>query len=240
MIFIDASAVPEKDQSDIAIINSALKSVEGRRQNQIDCLDEPYIWSKIAWKVALFSNAMVYRFAAIADGTALSWNSNNALSAILNARALVETVAVYWEFSRLLKKYVDAMDFEAIDSHVMHHLFSTRDEQILNDRPELKAKQVLNAIDAMDKLIPHFRSHYDRLSERCHPNSAGHRVLFSALDRETGIAAFKTDRDDSFILPIKCALGTAGIFERAISSVESNIVTIAAAHRNAHPSAPTM
>jgi hypothetical protein len=160
---------------------------------------------------------MGHRFISLAEGVALSWNNSNVLSAVLNARALVETVAIYWEFGGKFSKFARASDFEAVNGLATNYLFSTRDEEILKDAPELKARHVHNAIDLIDKtLIPHFRSHYDRLSEFCHPNSSGHRGLFSKLDYETGVTAFGSRVAEDFISPVTCALGTAVVFKHAM------------------------
>jgi hypothetical protein len=185
MILIDEKMIPENERADLALVNAQLETVAARRLDLIDLLDEPYRRSKIAWKVAVFSNAMTHRFTSLAEGVALSWNNANVLSAVLNARAIVETAAVYWEFGGQFSKLAKASDFGAVDSLATKYLFGTRDEDLLKEHPELKARQVLNAIDLVDKtIIPHFRSHYDRLSERCHPNSLGHRGLFSSLDKQ--------------------------------------------------------
>jgi hypothetical protein len=234
---IDQLTFETADIEDFVMIYDELNVVAGRRKDKIDLLDEPYCRSKIAWKVAIFSNAMAHRFVSLAEGVALSWNGNHTLSAVLNARAMIETVAVYWEFGGLLKKHLDTRDFGSIDILSMNYLFSMRDKEDLKSRPELKARQVLDAIDLMDTtLIPHFRSHYDRLSERCHPNSAGHRSLFSHLDRKTGMTAFGNERDYRYVSPLKCALGTAVVFKHSMDSIEEDIVQLAAEHHAASPS----
>jgi hypothetical protein len=214
MILIDETKIPEGERADLAEVNAELEAVAARRVDRTDLLEEPYRRSKIAWKIAQFSNAMTHRFIALAEGVALSWNNSNVLSAVLNARAMVETTAVFWEFGEQFSKYSSALDFGAVDRLAMSYLFSTRDDEILKESPELKARQVLNAIDLIDKtIIPHFRSHYDRLSEFCHPNSLGHRGLFSKLDRKTGMTAFGSRAVEDFIVPVKCALGTAVVFK---------------------------
>jgi hypothetical protein len=208
MMLIDEKLVPEGERSDLAQINSGLEVIAAQRLDSIDPLDEPYCESKIAWNVAVFSNAMVHRFTSLAESVALSWNNSHMLSAVLNARAMSETVAIYWEFSQQFSKVSKTLDFEAINKLAMNYLFSTRDEELLKDAPELKARQVLNAIDLVDKtLIAGFRSHYDRLSEFCHPNSMRHRGLFSTLDKTSGITAFGGKASEGFLLPVKCALG---------------------------------
>ena len=160
IILIDENLVPEDERADLAEVNAQLQAVAARRKDRVDVFDYPYRLSKIAWKIAEFSNAMTYRFISLAEGVALSWNNSNALSAVLNARAIVETTATYWEFGKKFSKLADALDFGAVDRLAMNYLFSTRDAKLLEETPELKARQVLNAIDLIDKtLIPHFRSH---------------------------------------------------------------------------------
>jgi len=234
---LDHTDLPESDASDFAEIYEEINAVAVRRKSQIDLFEDPYRKSKIAWKVAIFSNAMAHRFVALANGVAISWNCRNILSAVLNARAMIETVAIYYEFGGLLSKHLIELDFGSIDALSMSYLFSTRDKEDLKKWPELKARQVLDAIDLIDEtLIPNFRSHYDRPSERCHPNSAGHRFLFSTLDRQTGLTAFSDDLDLRYISPLKCALGTAVIFRHALESIENETEHLASAHHAASPS----
>lgn len=237
MILISEAAVPDNERADLAVVNAELEGLAAQRLYSIDPLEHPYNLSKIAWKVGMFSNAMCHRFVSLAEGVALSWNNANVLSAVLNARAIVETTAIHWEFGEKFSKLARSLDFEAVDSLAMNYLFSTRDDEILKDAPELKARQVLNAIDLIDKtVIPHFRSHYDRLSEFCHPNSYGHRGLFSHLDHQTGVAAFGSKAIADFISPIKCALGTASVFADAKKSIDSNVEEFARSHHAASPS----
>jgi hypothetical protein len=240
MILIDKNTVPRSERADLASVNAQLVTLAARRLDRIDLaslVDEPYRRSKIAWKVAWFSNAMTHRFISLAEGVALSWNNSNVLSSVLNARAIVETAAIYWEFGGQFSKLTRALEFGAIDNLATNYLFSTRDEDFLREHPELKARQVLSAIDLIDKtVIPHFRSHYDRLSERCHPNSLGHRGLFSSLDKQTGTTVFSSKNEDDFITPVQCALGTVVIFKHAMDSIEEDVQVLAHAHHAARPS----
>jgi len=87
MILIDETKIPEGERADLAVVNAELEAVATRRVDRIDLLEEPYRRSKIAWKIAQFSNAMAHRFISLAEGVALSWNSSNVLSAVLTAGA---------------------------------------------------------------------------------------------------------------------------------------------------------
>jgi hypothetical protein len=235
MILIDETTVPESERSDLAKVNAELESIAAGRLHQIDLREEPYSSSKIAWKIALFSNSMAHRFVALAEGAAVSWNASNPLSAVLNARASMETFASYYEFSKQLSNLVPVNDFEAIDNLITKCLFGTRDEELLKEFPDLRARQILNSIDMVDKTtIPGFRNHYDDLSEYCHPNSFGHRGLFSSRDRQTGVTTFEMKRD--FIVPLKAALGMAALFKRSMNSIDADLRNLARAHHAAHPS----
>jgi hypothetical protein len=58
-------------------------------------------------------------------------------------------------------------------------IFASRDPEWVKENPDTQAINVVTYIDQFDKRAEGFRGHYDRLSERCHPNS---------LERSTGWA----------------------------------------------------
>jgi hypothetical protein len=70
----------------------------------------------------------------------------------------------------------------------------------------------------------------------CHPNSLGHRALFSKVDRKSGITDFTMARDDRYLLPIQCSLGTAIVFINSLDIIQSKIPDIAGEHHRLHPS----
>ncbi|MBR0753540.1 hypothetical protein JQ604_15230 [Bradyrhizobium jicamae] len=235
MILIYEKAVPEGERADLAKVNAQLESLAALRLAQIDLRDEPYCLSRIAWQIAIFSNAMVHRFVALAEGVAISWNASNSLSAVLNARAAMETFAFYYDFGKRLSQLVPSNDFEAINQLITKCLFGTMDQELLKEFPEFKLRSIMNSIDAVDEdVLPGFRGHYETLSEFCHPNSFGHRGLFSARDRATGITTFEMRQN--FIIPLKAAFGLAGLFERSHRSIDSDLRALAQAHHAAHPS----
>lgn len=237
MILIDTASVSFDERDELELLNAELSSLAARRREQIDLLVEPYRRSKIAWKVAVLANAVVYRQIALAEGAASSWNNANYLSAILNGRAMVETAAFYWDFSKRFRELASIPDFGAVDALAMNSLFGTKDKELLRDHPEHEARQILRSIDLIDRtVIPHFRSHYDALSEFCHPKSYGHRGLFSKIDHDTGIATFEARGSDRFVIPMKCALGTAAILAVSLNAAEAILPHFADAHHGAHPS----
>lgn len=235
MLVLDLDKVPADHRADIADINKQLAALAARRLAAIDQIDEPHCRSKTSWKVAVLSNAILFRFITLAEGAALSWNHDNYLSAVLNGRAMVETAAFYWHFVRDFERSAKVNDFGGVDDAASYGLFATRDEELLRDRPELKA-QILKSIDVAEKEIPGFRRHYEGLSEFCHPNSFGHRGLFSSIDKATGITTFQSRGGESFIHAIKCALGTSALIEVGLNRADRLIPIFAAAHHATHPS----
>ena len=73
--------------------------------------------------------------------------------------------------------------------------FASPDPRWFKENPETKAGTVLDYIDVFDKRFKGFRGHYDRLSERCHPNWLGHNFMFSKLDTSDGTVRFYDERE---------------------------------------------
>jgi hypothetical protein len=151
--------------------------------------------SKVAWKLASYQHALLHRIVALVDGAAVAWNHRCTLSAILSARAFMETLAVMVELERRVGLLLAAEDLGGLDAVGQRGVFATRDEELLKDHPELAAVNVLTYIDRFDKKAEGFRGHYDRLSEFCHPNSAGHNFMFGRLDRSDGSIAYRDEQE---------------------------------------------
>jgi hypothetical protein len=124
------------------------------------------------------------------DGAPVAWNNRRTLSAILSARAFMETFAVMAEFERRVAQFLKEEDLGGLDAVAQNGIFASRDEEWIKGNPETQAISVLTYIDKFDKRAQGFRGHYDMLSERCHPNSLGHNFMFSKLDRSDGTVRF--------------------------------------------------
>ena len=151
--------------------------------------------SKIAWKLATYQHVLLHRVVALMDGAAVAWNNRCTLSAILSARALMETFAVMAEFERRVEQLLEEEDLEGLDAVAQNGIFASRDEEWIRENPETQAIRVLTYINKFDKRAQGFRRHYDILSERCHPNSLGHNFMFSKLDRNDGTVLFCDERE---------------------------------------------
>jgi hypothetical protein len=165
--------IDENVAKDIQTFNFTLRRLRERRVTEIT-ISGPLRKSKLAWKIATYQQPMLYRVVMLASGCAANWNARNLLCAYLAARALIETVAVFWTFEVELQKLIAAENLSEIDALITNRTFSTRDTELIEAHPDTKAITVLKFIDRLEKQgLSGMRQHYDFLSERCHPNSLG-------------------------------------------------------------------
>ena len=96
-------------------------------------------------------------------------------------RCVMESMAKAHELQVTLDQFVLEPAGKDIDSALMQYLFGSRNNPSLPN-----ATNILTAIDRTEKMIPHFRENYDRLSELVHPNYLGGLGAFAELDLEKG------------------------------------------------------
>jgi hypothetical protein len=190
-----AENVDESDADEIREFNAALGRLRTRRLTEIS-VSGPLLESKLAWKIATYQQPVLYRVVMLATGCAENWNARNLLCAYLAARAIIETVAVFWMFEVDLRALIEKEDVGGIDALITNRTFSTRDVELVEAYPNTKAINILTLIDKLEKQgLPGVRQHYDFLSERCHPNSFGQQHFFSSLDRETRVERYSDLND---------------------------------------------
>jgi hypothetical protein len=184
----------EADKKLVGELNTSLGRLSGLRAVEIN-VSGKFLRSKIAWKLATYQHTLLHRLVALMDGAAVAWNNRCTLSAILSARALMETFAVMAEFERQVTRLLNEEDLGGLDALAQNGIFASRDPEWIKDNPETQAVNVLTYINKFDKRAEGFRDHYDMLSERCHPNSLGHNFMFSKLDRTDGTVHFCDERE---------------------------------------------
>lgn len=128
------------------------------------------------------------------DGAAVAWNNRCTLSAILSARALMETIAAMSHFEDCVAVLLKHEDFGGLNAYAERGTFASRDPEWLKEFPETKAINAQTYVDRFDKHAPGFKGHYDILSERAHPNSLGHNYMFSELDTADGSTSYSDER----------------------------------------------
>lgn len=185
--------LPAKEREAFATWNACIARLNEERAVEIN-ISGPFLKSKIAWKLATYQHALLHRVVALADGVAVNWNGRSVLGAMLCARALMETIAVLSFVERSAAALYEREDLGGLDGLSQNGTFATRDEALLKEFPESKATNILTYVKRFDeKVLPGFGEHYDRLSERCHPNASGHYFMFAKLDRDEGRTSYSDD-----------------------------------------------
>jgi hypothetical protein len=187
---------------------------------------------KIAWKIAVLQQVLLYRVTMLATGCADMWNAQNLLSAILSARALIETVAVIDYVRDEITRLLASNDLDAIDALVTKETFSTRNPKLLETAPETQAINALTLVDRLAKRrVPSMRTHYDSLSEWCHPNSNGHFITFADLDIDTGTVSFAETRryELGMLHHIMAAFMLIRLVENWMDEIDALVLRVSAA-----------
>lgn len=202
------------DWSDVEKINHALERLRGRR---VFAVKREGIAgrAKVVWKIIGFQQVVLYRIVMLGDGCANAWNNANPLTAILCARALMETCALIYDFKSQLARLCGDGDFSGIDDLVMNRTFATRLKHWTDNGQGLEAVNILTLIKKMDVELKGALRHYEALSELCHPNSLGHNLLFGALDRDNSTLLLSDEdcMDQGHLLHVLGCVGLFGLVE---------------------------
>ncbi|NNH41307.1 hypothetical protein HLI03_06270 [Rhizobium laguerreae] len=184
----------ESDKEPLSDANAALLRMSDSRAIEIN-ISGPLLKSKLAWKAFVYRHGLHHRIVGLADAIALCLNGRNTLGAFLGARAQIETTSLVHVLQLQLIKAFETSDLGKLNQFLDNATFSTRDPVLVAEYPEIQAKSILSAIDRFDKELTGIRGHYDRLSERCHPNALGQVSMFSRLDRSSGAVSFYEEKD---------------------------------------------
>lgn len=180
------------DAETIDMLNATCARLNEMRALEIN-ISGPFLRSKIAWKLATYQHGLLHRVIALMDGVALAWNDRATLPAMLSARALMETFALFCALDTDLARHLAAEDIGRLDALAQNGNFATRDEELLEGHLETRATNILTFIARYDRRVPGFRAHYDRMSERCHPNALGHHFMFSTFDEQEGSVTYSDE-----------------------------------------------
>lgn len=192
-----------------------------------------FIGAPVAWMLACIEQLLRHRCVALADGMAIAWNAGNPLSAIILGRSLCETVVLALDVMDRSMRQLGSDDYTEIDEYYRKILLSTRDQKILDRHPHLSATNILTLIKKYDNQIKGLGELYDVLSERAHPNSAGHRGAFLQFGPETGDVTFSFGLllNKSDFIRVQFLYGLASSAESLFSSLAELPALVAKAER---------
>jgi hypothetical protein len=139
--------------------------------------------AKIPFIVLGYSGALLHRVAELADSSVeLYGKPKRTISAILLARAVMETTAMLYVLHRRVAEAVTKRSTSELREYLDTNIFGWRTE---GEDNLPKMPNILGAIDQVDKhlLEGRYRRTYEGLSEYCHPNCAGVHMAYVKLDK---------------------------------------------------------
>lgn len=151
-------------------------------------------------RAVVFREACLHRIAEISESAYQAFGKDNLIAALILSRAIMETEALFWGFVSELEEALKSRNIEKIRKFLTGCLLGVKSPQLkLLKSPEnvdliIDPTNILTLIDKMNKKIPHYRFHYDSLSEFTHPNAAGTVDAFVSLDHEARIARLGKNR----------------------------------------------
>jgi hypothetical protein len=228
------SNMDEETAKEVGAFNATLKRLRDRRLQEIAIVGA-LRKSKMAWKIATYQQPVLYRVVMLASGCAANWNDSNILCSYLAARALIETATVFLLFESDLQELIKGEKIPEIDDLITNRTFSTRDEEMVNLYPDTKATNIQTYIEKLDKKFNKqakgwdaaLGTHYNFLSERCHPNSFGQHQLFGIRDKTTNIITY-SDRNKSEMHfdHVFAGMTLIHLVESAMNSIDGAILQV--------------
>jgi hypothetical protein len=189
--------------------------------------------SKLPFKVLLYRETLIWRMAELSRASFQSFERDGLVSAIVLARAAVETSAALWS---LCAKVADAVESDAIneiDEYLMKLVAgmatgAPETDTSTNDVTLPRPVKVGAFLNQVEKDIKGFSHQYGVLSEYAHPNWAGTVLLYAKHDAENQFTDFGQNlrKEESTKRIGACNLTVAlAIFENAYNRVTDLIPT---------------
>ena len=144
--------------------------------------------SKLPFKVMSLRATLLYRVVDLAESS-LSLLPDRATGAAILARAVMETVALFFALRTLVAAVVEPRQLNNFDEKIMQMTFGSRaghtSEQALN---------ILTIIKHMDKAFKGMAHWHAQLSEFAHPNYAGVLGSYGAVRKGTLVLSLEKRR----------------------------------------------
>jgi hypothetical protein len=204
------------DWETAARLNTVLARVQARRQPVV--AREGALRTRIAWKLAVFRQAALFRIVALAAATTNDWNARNVLGAALAARGLLEATALLQDFERRLQLLAGETDLAGIDALVTERGFaSPLDGGATAGTDPALLPALIDAIAAPDGSA---RADYDALSGLCDAGALGQYRVFGELDKAGTTVTFSAEAGYERGL-FGHVLGSFGVLEAAEAALQA-------------------
>jgi hypothetical protein len=183
--------------------------------------------SKIPFKVLLYREALIWRMVELGRSAFQSFERDNLVSAIVLARAAVETSAALWFLCAKVTAAVESNALGDIDEYLMKMVVGTatsasETEAETADRTLPRPVKVNAFLKQAEKDIEGYSHQYGILSEYAHPNWAGTVLLYAKHDPATAVTAFGQNirkGDSSKIIGVGNLRVALAMFERSYNRI---------------------
>lgn len=227
--------VSDDDWAEIEEINSLLCNLKDLKVDKI-AVEGALAKSKIAWKIAILSQAYIYRLYELGESCAVAWNNKHYIASLTLARGIIETGVVLCDLDEKVKQGLENEDLNFLDKNVTDKTFSTRIEKLLGDGERFKATNIMTFIGKKEHEIPGLKSVYDHLSECAHPNQFGHFQHYGDLDHSNGTVMFSNGKFlEAKFHTLLCAFYFIGFGYYAYKRLQESIEKVAELQHKVNP-----
>jgi hypothetical protein len=159
----------------------ALRALRARLRPRVEFSRER---GPIVRRVDILEQAMLHRIVAFVEGASAEWNRGTGLTASVLARAVLETVGVWWCALTEAESHLVSGALEQYDALIERVFWGTRDPSA--PVKGLKPIGVPQSIQQLEKRFPGVETTYHSLCEVAHPNGLGffslHEYEFETFD----------------------------------------------------------
>lgn len=155
--------------------------------------------SKSALKAYLIRAGLLHRSVDLAGVAIDLYKQSKNLPAFVLTRAALETYALFYYFIKKLEEAVSSGEVQEVDEILMRLMLGAR-----NTDDEVKAINILTAIDRLDKDVEGTRGMYDGLCEMAHPNWMGTMEHYGKVEESPYTLYFESPYEG---FPIEAGLG---------------------------------
>jgi hypothetical protein len=152
--------------------------------------------SKLPFKVLLYREALIWRMSELSESACRQFETEDLISAIVLARAAVETAAALWYLHGKVNGAVSSSSVGEIDTYLMKLIGGTSTVAVDSEptsTPLPRPVRIGKFLEAVEREIEGFSRQYGVLSDYAHPNWAGTTGSFARIDHKTAIVAFGKD-----------------------------------------------
>ena len=178
--FIGSTATLES----VATANATILSLRSRILPSM-LLDASQPLELAASLIRAYNQAVLRRFLELFSAAVVECRQGRELASIICVRALIETGAMYMDFSSTIESVLQNPDHSAVAITIKNQILKTRVPQFENE--DTRAKNILTQIAKLAKEHPSLEEGYAVLSDHAHPNLGGTFAFYTAFDGDTAV-----------------------------------------------------